>query len=461
MKTILAFDDFVLNRNDNTRRVFHQPDWQFDLAYTDPNIPRAISPASVIPAPQGGYYMYYMGIPEGLDLEGDEHLQCFLAHSNDGLRFEPYDHVSPGGVLPNRLGYSHEPIGIHAFYDANEPNPEKRYKAAYPRYGYDANGNLVEEAARLLASPDGIHWTCISEAPVTPSFVDCYLSLAHNPMTGHYQVTTRRRWGERRICLTESEDFSSWSEPRAIVHPLPDDEPTTHLYSMPHYYYRAGDVFIGLLWRQVMPFNRVMDGPVTTEYAYSYDGLMWNRTGAILMDRQDRGTFGGGSSYVFSMVERADDILFYANAYVCEHGGVPGGWKPGMPRQSAVVPGTLKRNRFVGIDSNKGGMGELITQHLRLKDPYLKINANIPYGSLRAQLVAGGPIEGFTFDDFLPIQGDRLDAELRWQGGRLNDLIESGRWLQLHIRFDQAEVFTVSGDFDFTINTRAPVYERL
>ena len=29
-----------------------------------------------------------------------------------------------------------------------------------------------------------------------------------------------------------------------------------------------------------MPFGRVMDGPVFSEYAYSYDRAAWNRTHA-------------------------------------------------------------------------------------------------------------------------------------------------------------------------------------
>ncbi len=64
MKTILAFDDFVLNRSENTRRRFKQPKWHPELKYTDPDNPRNIWPQSVVPAPQGGYMMVYLGIPE-------------------------------------------------------------------------------------------------------------------------------------------------------------------------------------------------------------------------------------------------------------------------------------------------------------------------------------------------------------------------------------------------------------
>ena len=262
------------------------------------------------------------------------------------------------------------------------------------------------------------------------------------------------------MCLTESKDLKSWTVPRAVVHPLPDDEPLTHLYSMPEFYYAPGEIFIGLLWKHVMPFDRISDGRVTTEYAYSYDGLMWNRTNAPLFTEADRGEYGAGSSYCISMVDRGDDVVFYMGAWLSEHSGQPKGGTPDGRSNCAVIPGTLKRNRFVSVDSGKG-VGELVTQWLRLKTPELKLNATIPYGSLRAELRAGAPIEGYTLDDFIPIAGDVIDAPLKWKGGGLEKFVSEGKWVQLHIVFEQSEVYAVTGDFDFNINTRAPAYDRL
>ncbi|MGI6691727.1 MAG: hypothetical protein ACOX63_12945 [Christensenellales bacterium] len=459
MKHILAFDDFVLNRSDNTRRVFKQPKWYTDLAYTDAANPRGIWPSTVVPAPGGGYMLTYGGVPGASKTINDENMMGFMAWSEDGLRFAPLDSVNPQGEYPHMTGATSGNIGLVLYLDKTEKNPERRYKSPHARYGYK-DGILVEDPPHMLASPDLIHWHQINDAPIVPSFVDCTMSLLRNPVTGRYQVTTRRRWGERRICLVESVDLEHWSLPRAIVHPLPSDEPLTHLYSMPHYYYEAGDIFIGLLWKQVMPFGRVMDGPVFSEYAYSYDGLLWNRTHAPIFPVMDRGEYGGGSCYVVSMLEREDDILFYAAAHRAEHGGNPRDWQAGMPPESVLIPGTMKRNRFVCIDAGKG-KANLVTQWLRLKTPSLTLNANVPFGSLRAQLSADGPIPGYTYDDFIPLGGDHLDAPLRWNGGALDEFVQSGRWIQLHFAFEQAEVYAISGEFDFTINTRAPAYERL
>ena len=103
-----------------------------------------------------------------------------------------------------------------------------------------------------------------------------------------------------------------------------------------------------------------------------------------------------------------------------------------------------------------------MTQQLRLKKPELRLNANVPFGSLKAELRSGpNPMEGYSLDDFLGFEGDQLDQPLRWRGGGLERFVREGQWLQLHIVFEQAEVYAVMGDFDFTINRRAPVYERL
>ena len=457
MKTILTFDDFVLNRTDNTRRVFKQPDWKFEYAYTDPVCPAYTGPSCVVPAPQGGYMLLYHGIPR----PDSEDRKCLMAWSPDGLQFEPYI-LHPDAQFPHMRGDMCDDIGMFVTLDADETDPSIRYKAPHTRFHIE-NGGLTESEPYLLGSADLVHWKRISDNPVVPSTVDCTPSFLRNPVTGKYQITTRRRWGERRICLVESDDLQNWTIPRAILHPSPDDEPLTHLYSMPHYYYAPGDVFIGLLWKHVMPFDRISEGPVHTEYAYSYDGIMWNRTRARLFPERSRGEYGGGCDYVFSMIDRGEDMVFYCNATLSEHHDHP---KPpegcGYQERSEnqIIPGVLKKNRFVCIESGKG-QAELQTQWLRLKKPELYLNAIVPFGSLKAELYNwNGPLEGFSFDDFQPILGDHTDAPLRWKGD-LSRLVERGDWFILHIVFEQAEVYSISGDFDFTINLRAPAYERL
>jgi len=463
MKKIMMFDDFLINRTDGTRRRFHQPEWRYDQAFTDPISPLGVQGITIVPAPQGGYYMTYYLMPMPDAPFTDENIRVGLAYSKDGIRFEPYDLTNPiNPASPHILGHVSETFGSDIYFDAAEVNPNHRYKAVCEPYGNSPDGSLIEEAPILLVSGDALHWSVLNHQKIVPSYVDCFISFLRNPITGRFQATTRRRWGERRICLVESSDLSVWTLPRAILHPLPTDEPTTHYYSMPHFYYQAGDLFIGFLWKHVMPFNRIMDGPMSTEYAYSYDGLLWNRTWADVANTNGRGETGGGGSFAFSLLEQGDDLIAHANAFLYEHSGVPEGGEAlvGTPGR-VIVTGKLKKDRFVGIDSGKG-RAEMITQHLKLHSPELLLNVISPFATVQVQInQEDKPVEGYTYDDCLPIKGDHLAFPLKWKGGSLDRFCGTNHWIRVQIRFDQAEIFSLTGDFDFNINPKAPEYERL
>lgn len=462
MKKILMFDDFLMTRTDNTRRRFHQPDWRYGEPFLDPASPRGVQGLAVVPAPQGGWYMTYYILPGGDTASLDEDLRIGMAYSGDGNSWAPYEKARPGHPGGSHvLGLNSQRIGSFLYFDAAEENPVRRYKAVCVPYGNGPRGP-VEEAPLILVSPDALHWETLNEARLVPGYVDCAVSLLRNQTTGRFQATTRRRWGERRICLVESADLAAWTPPRAVLHPLPTDEPTTHLYGMPQFYYRSGDLFLGMLWRQIMPYDKVMEGPMRTEYAYSYDGLGWNRTFADAATPRGYGTTGGGGSFVFSMIELGEDLLFHANAFLYEHGGLPrDGKAPDAVPGRCIVAGRLKKDRIVGIESGKGS-AEMATQNLKLRKPELRLNVNAPFASVRAEIRRDGrPVEGFTYEDCRPIEGDHPSCPLEWKGGSLGRFCGENQWIRLHVRMEQAELFAVEGDFAFTINTRAPDYDRL
>ncbi len=58
MKAILFFDDFLIHRGPDVERRFHTPRWQDELTYTDASSPYGMGYASVVAAPEGGYYLY-------------------------------------------------------------------------------------------------------------------------------------------------------------------------------------------------------------------------------------------------------------------------------------------------------------------------------------------------------------------------------------------------------------------
>lgn len=107
MKKIMFFDDFLINRTDNTRRIFKEPVWDFENAFNSGSH-RGILGESVVPAPDGGYFLFYLTVPEDKKFV-DENLMVCVAYSQDGLTFEKYNLPKPRYPdMPSLLGYTYE-----------------------------------------------------------------------------------------------------------------------------------------------------------------------------------------------------------------------------------------------------------------------------------------------------------------------------------------------------------------
>ena len=100
----------------------------------------------------------------------------------------------------------------------------------------------------MAYSPDGIHWR-IDPGPTWHPGVraDTGNQILYNPFTERYQVMTRASSVDRRIAMIESADLKTWSDPRVLLHPGPDDPVGMEFYGMPVCPYE--DIFLGLLWK--------------------------------------------------------------------------------------------------------------------------------------------------------------------------------------------------------------------
>ncbi len=477
MKSILFFDDFLVQRDPSVERRFHTPNWLDEYSYTDPVSPYGMGYASVVEKPNGGYSLYYICAagkpgPARPFADGETTIVVSMAESEDALSWKPYTtRRAPDGYPDNVLvAGKPAPAGWWVFRDDIAEERPSRTNGVSGKARYLATNSPVARTETgietipsfVLESENGLDWNRVPESDFLPHHSDTCNALVYNPITGRYQITHRRRWGERRVYQTESEDLSRWSEPHPIVHPSPADERSTHFYGMPSFYYRAGDIFIGFLWHQQMPYKDVMGGPVVTEYCYSYDGMLWNRTHAVSMPRRQIGTFGGGSLYGSAMIERTDDTLVFAIARVEEHHAI-GAMITGGKKSGVLLPGTLRKNGFVGLASARG-RGEITTECMLIASDTIRVNILAPLGGVRAQLTDPEyrPIEGFSYEECEEIRGDYLSAPLRWKNGKsLKKLIERKQWVRLQLQLEHAEVFSIDVDCAVSINHHAPVYSRL
>lgn len=460
MKRILFFDDFLVNRQRNLVRRWQRPEWLPQHLFIDQATLFGGGYSSVVPAPAGGYYLYYLSFLAGGDLPDNSAVLC-LAESDDGLAwrkaaFDPLRKpdfpqvVYPGDPVPS---------GCCVYHDPADPDASRRYKMT------DCV-QIPPHTCRMLYSPDGLDWRVEREHTFLERHSDTYLSLLRNPSTGRHQITLRRWCGERRVFLTESSDLRQWSAPRLILHPDPLDPPMMQFYGMPQF--RYGDMFLGQLWLYQTTYDEInpwkMAGTVETELAYSYDGLAWNRTHRPFMPLLPRGEYGGGSMYGMTLLERENDLLVHALASREEHHHALGR-KPGDPPLNGLLPGRLRKDGFVSLASH-AGMGELTTDSLYLRSPELAFNVRAPLGGVRAQVcdTQCRPLPGYTFEDCAEIRGDGPAVRPAWkQHADLRaamDLLKGNGWLagwaRLQIRLDQAELFAIHGDFGVSAQSGAP-----
>lgn len=440
-------------------RRFHQPEWMPDRLFIDKETLFGPGYASVVPAPGGGFYLYYTTCLAGGENPEDSAVLC-LATGADGLQWDKIN-LNP----PRKPGYPQVvypgdpvPVGCHVYYDPADPDASRRYKMT-------ECVQIAPYSCRMLYSPDGLEWRVDRDHPFLNRHSDTMLYLLRNHRTGRYQITLRRFCCERRVFLTESEDLEHWTEPRLAIHGSPIDPPMMQFYGMPQF--RYADMFIGFLWRYQTTYEDTgpwkSAGTIETELAASYDGLCWNRQLRPFMPVLERGVYGGGSIYGTALLEREEDILVYAIASLEEHHHFR--IKSGDPQRTGILPGRLRKDGFVSLASF-AGQGELTTDGLYLRSPELRLNVKAPLGGVRVQICDMNctPLPGYTFDECAEIRGDSLAAAPAWQKHRdLAQAIESLRgngwlagWARLQIQLDQAELFAISGDFGIASQSGAP-----
>ena len=120
-----------------------------------------------------------------------------------------------------------------------------------------------------------------------------------------------------------------------------------------------------------------------------------------------------------------------------------------MTDNASILLHTLRKDGLIYLES-EGDWGRFMSKPLVLLEDSLTMNASAPHGEVQFQLtdMESQPVEGFTFNDCLPlVSTDSVAASLRWETGRLSDIV--GRIVRLEVRLRHARLFAIRGNFHF------------
>lgn len=426
------------------------------------------------------YRMYYAAgqltvTPNGVNA-GTHGQFCCYAESEDGIHWRKPAlglHEFQGSKANNivmvrqKVGDAMSEPGEPAVFKDENPDapPDARYKALLP-----ANRAPRDQRRGLLAfkSPDGLHWSPMSDKPVITAGAFDSQNLAFWDATqGHYRAYWRyftkggdddeKVWnpqGHRAIRTATSQDFLNWKDQTDLRYV---DSPSEQLYTnQVKPYHRAPHLLIGFPTRYVERGHqdvadheaRASAGPERTRrwsaslralpelenrewrakaserygralteglLMASRDGVLFNRwnEGFLRPGIERKGTWNYGHQFIAwhaietkgTLEDAPNELSLYA---------VESYW---TDNSDLLRRYTLRLDGFVSVNAPMSG-GELVTKPLTFSGKSLSLNfATSAAGSLRVELQdsQGKPLPGYALDDCEELFGDNIDRHVLWK----------------------------------------------
>jgi hypothetical protein len=419
---------------------------------------------------------------------------CGYAESDDGIHWRKPAlglHEFQGSKANNIVLTSGKAVGLDALQEtkgggeAGVINPD----AAHPAVFKDENPNATPDARYkailrsnnpkgLLAfkSPDGIHWSPMSNQPVitdppgkTDSGFDSQNLAFWDGVRGEYRaywryytggvITGRGGQGFRAIRTAASKDFLHWENHADLTY---GDAPPEQLYTNQiKPYFRTPHILIGFPARYIdrgwSDSMRALPEREHREWraaAQQREGTAL--TDALIMASRDGVTFKRWPEAFLRPGIEHEGTWNYGHQFMAWHVVETKSALAGAPNELSLYATesywtgtsdvlrryTLRLDGFVSLHAPMSG-GELITKPLTFTGTRLALNfSTSAAGSVRVELqdANGNPLPGFTLADCPPIFGDNVERPVTWkQGGDVSRL--AGRVVRLRFRVNDADVY--------------------
>ena len=465
MKTLLFLDDWFLDARLDVARHLVRPTLVREI----------IAPRSPGSPPRVLWHPGRQCYETTVNYTGDRPV---VKESADGVTWRNGPHRSLELIGPEPPGCLFNPTVVLAPYggfdvcspildDVWDKDPARRYKRLFFPFTSRATGvGGIEGGPGMVGcSADGLHWTVDSRHVwyTVTNGSDTLNNLIYDPRRRLWLAFCRRCNCDRRVALTTSPDLEHWTAPRVILHPDALDPDGLQFYAMPALYQEG--TFIGAAQRYLVPQRdeaeprwAKMSGKVDGQLVYSYDGETWLRpTREAFIPRSQPGQPGPKGSIYPIQFRREPGRLMILGLGFSQHHGLPN-------VQTPTVEYELREDGFCYLEP-VGDCGEV---HLRAISPQRRGRLTLNLQTERLGHIVGRvveyetfggyqPIEGYDFEDCVPVSGDHLAAKLRWkQHADLSEL--TGRRVRLELRLYDARLYAVRAECAlWYTNTPEPV----
>lgn len=402
------------------------------------------------------YQIYYRGSDGGTD-SSDNQVTCY-AESTDGINwvkpqldlFPIKDHSTNNIVLAHAAPVTHN---FSPFIDAKPGTPaSQKYKAMG---GYNESGMMA------YASPDGVHWSKLSDKPVltreqlNQGFVfDSQNVPFYSELEGKYFLYYRLyKNHKRRVARVESTDFLTWSNPQLMEytdgnsHPFTEDQIEELYINQTAPYFRAPHIYVStaarfMINRQVITAQQAEAIKVDPKYFHdTCDAILQTSRGGNTYDRTFMTAFVAPGIGIENWTSRTNYPALNVvqtsptemSVYVNQNYAQP---------TSHLRRYTLRLDGFASLHAPYTG-GEMVTKPLKFSGSNLLLNYSTSspgFVKVELQDESGAPLPGYTVADCQEIIGNELDRSVAWKGGDLSSL--AGKSVRLHFVMKDADIFS-------------------